>query len=86
MFLKSVGAKPSDLGKPLRKKKTAAGVKPKYKAFEVLFEKPFFSLSLDIVKERGGGTTLHYWVIGFNPSDDVVNSICNNQLVSCRYI
>ena len=62
MFLKSVGAKPSDLGKPLqKKKKAAAGVQPKSKAFEVLFEKPFFSFSLDIVKERGGGE-LHYTI------------------------
>ena len=61
MFLKSVAAKLNDLGKPLRKK-TAAGVKPKYKAFEVLFEKPFFSLSFDIVKERGGGGELHYTI------------------------
>ena len=29
-------------------------VKPKSKAFEELFEEPLFSLSLDILKERGG--------------------------------
>ena len=31
------------------------GVKPESKAFEELFEEPLFSLSLDILKERGGG-------------------------------
>ena len=29
-------------------------VKPEYKAFKKLLEDPFFSLSLDIFKERGG--------------------------------
>ena len=31
------------------------GVIPESKAFEELLEKPFFSLSLDIFEERGGG-------------------------------
>ena len=31
------------------------GVQPESKPFEELFNKPFFSLSLDIFKEKGGG-------------------------------
>ena len=32
-----------------------------------------------------GKTCIHYWLFGCNPSDDVVNSICNIHLNSCRY-
>ena len=29
---------------------------------------------------------VHYWLIGCYTSDDVVNSICNITLVSCRIL
>ena len=54
------------LGKPLQEKIAflwifaggggGRGVKPESKASKELFEEPFFSLSLDIFKEEGGGS------------------------------
>ena len=37
--------------------KGGGGVKPESKVSEELLKEPFFSLSLDIFKERGGGAT-----------------------------